>query len=86
MRPPVVIISDPARHAGSSVSEIDEQRLVQELVGHAAVKALDEAVLHRPAGRDVVPADTARAGPGEDRVRGKLVPLSDMITFGCPRR
>jgi hypothetical protein len=30
------------------------------------------AVLHRLAGRDVVPTDAARAGPVEDRIRGEL--------------
>jgi hypothetical protein len=46
--------------------EIDEQAFVEEFVAHAAVEALDEAILHRFAGRDVVPLDPMIDCPGED--------------------
>jgi hypothetical protein len=42
------------------VVEIVEDRLVQELVAHAAVEGLADAVLHRLAGGDEVPVDAAR--------------------------
>ncbi len=49
-----------------------EQRLVEALVPEAPVEALDEAVLHRLARRDVVPFDLPLLGPSEDRAGGEL--------------
>jgi nitrogen fixation/metabolism regulation signal transduction histidine kinase len=46
--------------------------LVQTLVPEFAVEALQEAVLHRFAGRDVVPGDAALRRPFQHRVAGQL--------------
>ncbi len=49
-----------------------KNRLVQELIAHPAVEALDVAILHGLSGRDVVPLDAMILRPCEDRVRGEL--------------
>src|SRR3954469_8792662 len=61
-----VIVSAPqgGRHAG--LGQRCEQRLVEQFIPQAAVEALDEAVLHRLAGRDVVPLDLVLISPGEN--------------------
>src|SRR3546814_14874405 len=55
--------------------EVEEQRLVQKLITHPAIEALDIAVLHRLAGRDVMPLDADLAAPCEHRVRCQLGPV-----------
>src|SRR6202795_432761 len=72
MRSLLVVIVPPGLQHGTSVRQRFEQRLVQQLVAQAAVEALDEAVLLRLAGRDVVPADAGRIRPAQDRIRGQL--------------
>ena len=72
MRPLGVVVGDPATDELAGLVEIEKDCLVEELVAHPAVKALDEAVLHRFAGRDVVPFDLMIDCPAEDRVRGEL--------------
>ena len=52
MRALVVVIVDPRANFRSCVVEPEEQRLVEQLVPHAAVEALAEAVLHRLARHD----------------------------------
>jgi hypothetical protein len=42
--------------------------LVEALVAQSAVEALDEAILHRFARRDVVPFDTVLLLPGQEGV------------------
>ncbi|MCP1909543.1 hypothetical protein J2R96_002023 [Bradyrhizobium elkanii] len=39
-----IVVGDPCREFGPGIVETEEQRLIQELVAHPAVKALDEAV------------------------------------------
>jgi hypothetical protein len=46
--------------------------LVEALVTQSAVEALHEAILHRFAGRNVVPFDITLLLPGQDGVRGQL--------------
>jgi len=48
--------------------EVGEQVFVVALISRAAIEALDEAVLHWFAWRDVVPLDTALLLPGQDGV------------------
>src|SRR5216684_543901 len=72
MWPLLVVITPPGLQYGTGVRQRFEQRLVQQLVAQPAVEAFDEAVLLRFAGRDVVPADTDRIRPAQDRVRGQL--------------
>jgi hypothetical protein len=54
------------------VVEVAEYRLIQELVAHAAVEGLADAVLHRLARRDEVPGDLCGLRPGEHGVGGEL--------------
>ena len=72
MRPRFVVVAPPGLQHGAGVRQRAEQRLVEQLVAQPAVEALDEAVLLRLAGRDVVPADAGLVGPGEDGVGGQL--------------
>ncbi len=72
MRPLGVVVGDPAADELAGLVEIKKDCLVEELVAHPAVEAFDEAVLHRFAGRDVVPFDLMIDCPAEDRVRGEL--------------
>ena len=51
--------------------EAQEQGLVQQLVAHPTVKALDVTILHRFARGDIVPLHPDRPAPGEDSVRGQ---------------
>ncbi len=48
--------------------EAPEQMLIDTLVPHPAVEALHKTVLHRLAGRDVVPFDATILLPGEHRI------------------
>jgi hypothetical protein len=72
VRPRGVVVELPPQERGSGLGEAGEQRLVQQLVPQAAVEAFDEAILHRLAGRDVVPVDPRRVSPGQDGVGGQL--------------
>lgn len=75
VRPCGVVVELPPQECGSGLGEAGEQRLVQQLVPQAAVEALDEAILHRLAGRDVVPLDPRRASPDQDGVGGQLAAI-----------
>lgn len=48
--------------------EIEEQDLVQKLVAHLTIDTFDIAILHGPAGSDVVPVNPAIPGPCADGV------------------
>lgn len=48
MRSRIVEVLPPFGDGASGVVEAEEQALVQELVAHSAVEALDIAILHRP--------------------------------------
>src|SRR5579871_6079723 len=54
------------------MTERDEQGLVQELIAQSSVEALDESVLCRLAGRNVVPFDPALLRPAQHRQTGQL--------------
>ena len=49
-----------------------EQRLVEAFVAQPPVEALDEGVLCRLAGRDIVPGDPPLGRPAQDRHAGQL--------------
>jgi hypothetical protein len=57
------------------VVETEEERLVEQLVPHAPVEALADAVLHGFARSDEVPGDAVLDAPGEHGVRGELGPV-----------
>jgi len=67
-----VVVDGPAREFRAGMTKTQEQRLVRELVTHAAVEALAEGGLHQLAGRDIMPGDAFGLAPGEDGVRGEL--------------
>src|SRR5215813_905346 len=60
-------LDDPARHRQAT-----ERVLVKAFVAEAAVEAFDEGVLHRLAGRDVMPTDAAVLLPAQHDVGGEL--------------
>src|SRR3954451_8227859 len=72
MWPRRVVVVDPFGKRAAGVVEAEEQALVEELVAHAAVEALDVAVLHGLAFLDVVPVHQVVLRPGEDGIRGEL--------------
>src|SRR5579883_3464587 len=70
-----VVIVHPGADGAARMIETEEQALIQQLVTHPAVEALDEGVLRRPARSDVMPVDAMLGAPGEDGVRGQLGPV-----------
>ena len=66
MRSDVVVVVLPRRQSCAGVGERGEQRLVEQFVAQPAVETLDEGVLGRLAGRDVVPFDALVLLPAED--------------------
>ena len=63
-----VVVDPPFFDDLARLLEVGEQMFVEALVAQSAVEALDEAILHRFARRDVVPFDTALVLPGQDGV------------------
>jgi hypothetical protein len=47
MQPLGVVIIDPAREDRARLADLEEQRLVEQLVARATVEAFDEPVLRR---------------------------------------
>lgn len=60
---------------GACVIQIEEQRLVEKLIAHAAVEAFHEAALRGLARCDEVPVDAVVAAPGEHGVAGVFRPV-----------
>ena len=52
------------------LSQAPEQRLVEKFIPEPAVEALDEAILLRLAGLNVVPGNARLQLPAQHRVRG----------------
>ena len=58
---------------------------VEALVAKLTIEALDEAVLHRFAGRDIVPCNTALILPFQDRPTGQFAAVAiGSRTSGAP--
>ena len=72
MRAVVVVVVSPCTDQLAGMAEAGEQVLVQAFVARAAVEALDQAILNRFAGSDVMPLDTAFFLPAQDRRRGQF--------------
>ena len=72
MRPCGVVVLDPRGDHLAGLIEREEQCLIQQLVPHLAIEALDVAVLHGLARHDVMPVDPVFLRPGEDGMRGEL--------------
>lgn len=68
----VVVVVSPSADQLSGVAQAGEQVLVEALVPKPPVETLDQTVLHRFAGGDVMPLDTALFLPSQDGVRGQL--------------
>ena len=64
----VIVVVAPCRNQFLSLAQVREQVLVEAFVPQASVEALDEAVLHRLAGSDVMPIDLALLLPFQDGV------------------
>ena len=67
-----VVVETPGFDDPARLFQAAEQVLVQAFVAHAPDKALCKPILHRLAGRDVMPVDPALLLPFQDRVRGQL--------------
>ena len=63
-----VVVDPPVFDDLTRLVEIGEQVFVKTLVAQASVEALDEAILHRFARRNVVPFDAAFLLPSQDGV------------------
>ena len=61
-----VVIVPPCGQHEPGMSQRGEQGLVEAFVPQAAVEAFHEAVLHRLAGRDLVPLDPPLLRPAQD--------------------
>lgn len=68
----LVIVLPPSTDDLPGMTVTGKQMLIETLVPEPAVEALDEAILHRLARRDVVPLDAALLLPFEHRVAGQL--------------
>ena len=75
MRSVGVVVDPPCFDDLAHLVEVGEQVLVEALVAQPAVEALHEAILHRFTRRDVVPFDLVLLLPGQDGVRGELLPV-----------
>ena len=67
-----VVVDPPCFDDVAGFGQAREQMLVEALIAQPADEALDEAILHGLARRDVVPFDPALLLPCEDGVRGQL--------------
>src|SRR6185437_11842383 len=72
MWPCGVVVLTPGFEHGAGLRQRVEQCLVEQLVPEAAVEALDEGVLDRLAGVDVVPSDAPLVGPAQHGIRSQL--------------
>jgi hypothetical protein len=84
VRPDVVIVVPPRGDDLASFPETQEDVLIKALIAKFAVETLDESILDRLAGLDVVPGDPID-GPAQHRdtsqfsaiVRGEAVMVGD---------
>jgi hypothetical protein len=72
VRPGVDVVVFPGRQHGTRLRERGEQRLVEEFVAEPGVEALDECILGRFAGRDVVPVDLLLLAKAQHGHSGQL--------------
>lgn len=76
VRPDSVVVVAPEGDLSARVVQGVEDLLIQQFIAQAAVKRLDEGVLLRFAGIDVVPGDVVLLGPFQDRSAGELGPIA----------
>jgi len=71
VRPYRIVVDAPGLD-DPSLGQQGEDVLVEAFVTHPATEALDEAVPHEPAGRDVVPLDALLGRPAQHDIAGQL--------------
>lgn len=72
MRSLGIVIGNPRGDGAAGMVDAEEQALVEQLVAHSPVETLDEGILLRLAGLDIVPVDAADLAPFEDRHAGEF--------------
>ena len=72
MRPDIVVVIAPKGKFLTSIREAVEDLFIEAFIPQAAVEALNQAVLLRFAGVDVVPGNAGIARPFEDRGAGEF--------------
>lgn len=70
-----VVFPPPAFDVELGVGEGDKPVGIEALVAHAAVEALDEAVLYRLAGLDEAEVDAAVSGPRIEGATAEFTPV-----------
>ena len=70
-----VAVFHPDRDLYAGIGHGREQRLVEQLVPHATINALDLVVLHRSAWGDVMPLHADLAAPCQPCITGGLVAI-----------
>src|SRR5271170_1513055 len=89
MRPPMIVVVAPCVDGLACFGEGEEHVLVEALIAQFAVEALDEGILHRLAGFDVVPVKAGRkvhqwARVGLASGRGSARGNSPSLVHGTP--
>jgi len=82
MRSYGIVILLPGGENGAGLGERREERFIEALVAQPPYEALDESVLLRLAGRDVVPGHIARLHPLEHDHAGELGPVVRHAALG----
>ena len=71
----MIVVVAPAPEDRSGMGQTIKHFFVEALVAKLAIEALDEAVLHRFAGGDIVPGNTALILPFQDRSTGQFAAI-----------
>ncbi len=82
MRPDVVVVVAPKGQRSARFAQAFKNLLVQALISQTAVERLDEAILLRLTGVDVMPIDVVIARPFQDGFAGKLSAVVTDYTSG----
>jgi len=75
MRAVLVVVVAPCRNHAAGMAQRREQVLIEALLAHPAVEALDQAILHGLARRDIVPSDLTILLPLEQCIAGQFCPV-----------
>jgi hypothetical protein len=71
MRAHVIVVMAPGLDDPAGCAQADEHVFVKAFISQMAVEALDEGILYRLAGLDVVPGDSVD-GPAQHGTAGQL--------------
>jgi hypothetical protein len=71
VQPDVIIIAPPSHEHEAGVRQRLGQGLVEAFIALATIEALDEVVLHRLPGRDIMPFDLTLPRPRIDVISSK---------------